>query len=390
MSFLLCLIYFGALSQQTLSQPTQAKQSGAKSAGSVSGGQIVWASEKLFEMERGTSEHVEVTSLPPLNISGLKLFTPYDGVGYSDPIVSNGVVYFSLNLGDAYLIALDAFTGAKKWTVKRDKGQFSRPVIVEDTLYVGADGGLFLALDLKTQREKWRQLRRDLSIVRSAPVFSGGLIFYGDSNGRIYALSADSGKVLWELPPGNKPWSLPIAGAGSLYISDKAYLYKLDGRTGVEKWKLALPKGAGTASLGSNLVCFVDVDGRIHTVDPATGQLLSDGKVHQTPTRVAVDEGTIYFTGYTVGNVFAVDALTREVKWKFSHTAQFRCTSPTVTNGSVYFGCSDGKFYAVDAASGKKRWISDRRKTPLSKPAISDGMVYFISDDGKVYAVSDR
>jgi hypothetical protein len=43
------------------------------------------------------------------------------------------------------------------------------------------------------------------------------------------------------------------------------------------------------------------------------------------------------------------------VKWKF-HTSGQVISSPAVINGIVYFGSTDGNLYAVDAASGTLKW----------------------------------
>lgn len=73
-------------------------------------------------------------------------------------------------------------------------------------------------------------------------------------------------------------------------------------------------------------------------------------------------------------------------KWKF-HTGGMLIGSPTVSNGRIYFGSTDGNLYAVDAESGAQRWKFDAKSRIPSSPAISGGIVYFTAYDGSFYAV---
>ena len=60
--------------------------------------------------------------------------------------------------------------------------------------------------------------------------------------------------------------------------------------------------------------------------------------------------------------------------------------SPTVANGVVYVGSNDDNVYALDAASGTKKWIYHTGSFVECSPAVADGVVYVSSNDGNVYA----
>jgi outer membrane protein assembly factor BamB len=74
------------------------------------------------------------------------------------------------------------------------------------------------------------------------------------------------------------------------------------------------------------------------------------------------------------------------VKWKF-HTGGMVIDSPAVAEGKVYFGSSDGSFYAVATESGVQQWKFDAKSRIPSSPAVKDGVVYFGAYDGNFYAV---
>jgi outer membrane protein assembly factor BamB len=374
-------------SHKAHSQPSLGAPAAARPNSPLPTGQFAWSTEKLFEMQRGRTEHIETMRVGNATLLGPDIFLPFEGVGYSDPVVANGVLYFSLNMGDAYLIARDAATGEKRWTMKRARGSLSPPLVVNDMLYVGTDGGLFLAVDLKTQREKWRHNRSDQSDARKSIVLSDGMIYYGATNGNFYALHADTGKVQWSLGSKTRDWSYPVVVEGAVYISDQTYLYKLDAKSGQEQWKLSLSKKGRISVVAGGFVYFVDSAGEIQTLDAAGGQLVRVRKGHYTLHHIAVAGQMIYFSGLNTGNIFAVDASTREVRWEFSVSSDTHCSSPTLVDQNLYATCTDGRLYAIDAGTGLKKWATTKKTYPMSNPVAANGMIYFISDDGKVYGV---
>ncbi len=76
------------------------------------------------------------------------------------------------------------------------------------------------------------------------------------------------------------------------------------------------------------------------------------------------------------------------VKWTFPTGGEIVSSAAVGSDGTVYFGSHDGKFYALDPA-GKKRWQTATGGPIISSPAIgSDGALYFTSVDGYLYAVN--
>ncbi len=59
------------------------------------------------------------------------------------------------------------------------------------------DRGIFAALDVTTNKLKWRQSWRDICYSGSI-VTKGGLVFVGRADGRLTALDKQSGRMLWE------------------------------------------------------------------------------------------------------------------------------------------------------------------------------------------------
>jgi outer membrane protein assembly factor BamB len=130
------------------------------------------------------------------------------------------------------------------------------------------------------------------------------------------------------------------------------------------------------------------------------------GAIVSTP---AVADGTVYF-GSSDHRLYALDTRSGAQRWSFE-TGSRVASSPAVSGGRVYFGSYDGNFYAVDAASGKLVWkfatqgerrfaarhlhgalpaaevMPDPFDVFLSSPALGAALVYFGSGDGNVYAL---
>ena len=99
------------------------------------------------------------------------------------------------------------------------------------------------------------------------------------------------------------------------------------------------------------------------------------GAVHSSP---AVVDGTVY-VGSRDGRLYALDAATGAKRWEYP-TGSWVESSPAVVDGSVYFGSQDGMLRALDAASGTLRWEVDAEFGVDSSPAVAGGSVYFGAD----------
>ncbi len=72
--------------------------------------------------------------------------------------------------------------------------------------------------------------------------------------------------------------------------------------------------------------------------------------------------------------------------WSFTTGDSIENSSPAVVDGIVYEGSRDGRVYALDAATGAKKWSFAAGDAVESSPAVAGGVVYVGSEDGSVYA----
>jgi eukaryotic-like serine/threonine-protein kinase len=230
----------------------------------------------------------------------------------------------------------------------------------------------------KTPRVKWRFPTGDRVV--SSPVLQDNVIYFGSDDGTIYAVEASTGKQLWKRATKGPVPSSPAVADGVVYAgSYDGNFYALDAKTGETKWKFATAGEKRFEAKG------------LHGFQPKN-QVIADPFDIFLSSPVVV-KGSVYF-GCGDGNLYALDAATGELRWKFP-TGDVIHASPAFADGVLYFGSWDSYFYAVDAATGKEKWRFHGGEDPLvhnqvgfqSSPAVVDGVVYTGCRDANLYAL---
>ena len=78
--------------------------------------------------------------------------------------------------------------------------------------------------------------------------------------------------------------------------------------------------------------------------------------------------------------MYAASKASGALIWKFP-TGNSVGSSPTVVNGTVYFGSWDGNLYAVDALTGSEKWRVRTGEKDYSSSAVDCNHVYTGSND---------
>lgn len=207
------------------------------------------------------------------------------GESVSRPLVEDDTVM--VQTIDNRLQALSLFDGRARWSIQRDapaltmRGSAS-PVAVSGTVIAGFDEGRLVAAEIETGTVVWDVLlsppqgRSDLdrlSDIDGALAVVGQDVYATGYHGRLAALAAESGQILWSRDISS--FKGVAADWNSLYtIRDEGELIALTRRNGSEVWRNdsmlrrepTLPVPFGTT------VVVGDLEGYIHffnTVDGA-------------------------------------------------------------------------------------------------------------------------
>ncbi len=122
-----------------------------------------------------------------------------------------------------------------------------------------------------------------------------------------------------------------------------------------------------------------------NTLNPSNvGKLQLDWSyptAYQIASSPAVVNG-IVITGSDDGDMYAVDALTGNLKWIRRQSNAFGLISPTVANGIVYVSTTTAALNALSVRTGQTIW-SDFDVTSFSTPLVANGLVYVGLGDQK-------
>lgn len=288
----------------------------------------------------------------------------------STPAVYGGTVFVGSNDGSLY--AVDEATGAQKWTFKTGGEVSSSPAVSDGLVYIQSGDGKLYAVDAQSGKERWRfsagkelPFRNGVMPVEagppgyglwdfflSSPVVSDGAVFFGAGDGKLYALDARSGKLLWSFVTSGRVRSTPALAAGLIYFgSMDGNFFALDAKSGALKWKF---KTEGN-------------------------EYFPAGEIQSSP---AVVDGTVYF-GSRDYYVYALDAESGALRWKTQHKDSWVVGSPAIADGLLFVGSSDGKFVqALDLKTGVEKWHEKTGGNVFASAAVAGNVVYFADWDG--------
>ncbi|WP_371653298.1 MULTISPECIES: serine/threonine-protein kinase [unclassified Streptomyces] len=261
--------------------------------------------------------------------------------------------------------AWEAANGEKLWEITGAQSDFETPeagpVIHEGTVYVWQDARL-RALDARTGAERWSYPVGDAAScggvpVRLAPAQDGYV--YVSAGTRVLSIDIASGHVRWHFeapavflcPPTFAPG--PAVAGGGVYLADYlGTVYALDAATGKDRWRIATES---RQSIEPVLVA----DGNIHvgsgnalyTLDAVTStpkwRFAAGAEVVGTPV---VADGRIHF-GSADHCLYTLDAAGGQLRWKLATGGEIT-GSPVARNGVVYACSKDRCVYALDAVKG--------------------------------------
>ena len=122
----------------------------------------------------------------------------------------------------------------RQWATALGPGGESSPAVVGGTVFVGADDANLRAVDAVTGAVRWTATT-GAAIVLSSPAVADGRVFIGSSDQKLYAFDASTGAQLWNTSTDAAVASPPTVADGTVYAaSDK--LYALDPATGQVRW----------------------------------------------------------------------------------------------------------------------------------------------------------
>ncbi|WP_182956531.1 outer membrane protein assembly factor BamB family protein [Pedobacter gandavensis] len=276
----------------------------------------------------------------------------YDAWDYylSSPVVSKNIVY--LGSGDSSVYALDLASGKQIWSFKTGGIVHASPVIKDEKVLIGSYDGFFYALNAKTGGLIWKfktvgDLYFPKGEIQRAAVTNEKDVFFGSRDYNIYSLNLKTGTGQWNRKePGSWIIAPPLLYQDKLYVgtSDTHQFHSMGTTYGDIKWTLPLNMRVyAAASMMNNELVFGCFNGRIYFVNPESGKVNASFQTEESKKNYAA----LFDEKDKVRKDIDPDGKNYlEVERRILALGAI-LSSPTVENDQVYFGDSNGFFYAI-------------------------------------------
>jgi outer membrane protein assembly factor BamB len=278
---------------------------------------------------------------------------PFD-VFLSSPVLAGGVVY--IGSGDQHVYALDARTGALRWSFATGDVVHAAPAVANNTVYIGSWDRNLYALDAATGKEKWRYTTgNDTTIynqigLASSPAVSGGMVFVGGRDGHFHAVDEQTGVLVWK-HNNNGGWTIasPAVREGLVYFptSDGTRFKALDAKTGTVRFDLRNKAVSfSSPALVGDVAFYGTSDGYLQAVNVRTGVLRN---TFRTDGSKANGDRFTDENGRLRTNLMYPDRTLdgMMIGMRTMQSLGSILSSPTVAGGVLYVGSTDGNLYAI-------------------------------------------
>ena len=242
----------------------------------------------------------------------------------------------------------------------------SSPVRYKDTILFGTNEGLFMCLDIKTGKTIWNyNVHNDSQMspnsrqkaILSSPAVYKDCVIFGDYNGHLYCIKAETGKCVWKQKVAD-------------WVGSSPYIFE-------EKIIIGTEYGARGGSL-----CAYSIK---------KGSLIWEVKgkhyIHSSP---GVDEkNKIAIVGCNDNHVYAANTDSGKLLWKY-HVGRETKAGFAIEDGKVYFGSFDGKLRCLETKTGKVVWEKKISNQIYSTPEIVDDNIICNTASKKVFCLNKK
>lgn len=307
------------------------------------------------------------------------------------PAVGDGVVYAASNKGR--ISAWPVVKGKRLWRTDLDLSLSGGVGLGAGLVAVGTAKGELIALDAETGEERWRTTLS--SEILSAPAAQGDLLVAQTQDGKVYGLSVATGEELWrytvEVPV------LSLRGTAGPLVTPRMVitgfangkLVALNAATGTLLWEAKLATGEGKSELermvdvnspimGSEVVYATSYQGRAGAFSRGTGRELwaQDSSSYHPP---AYGSGRL-FVADTEGQVLRLRSSGGRAEWTNTDLLRRGLTPPLAVGNFVMVADSEGYLHALSQADGS---IVGRVKVDgdgVAVAMVTDGTTLFVQD----------
>ncbi len=280
--------------------------------------------------------------------TGSEIWKQYIGSIVYSPTADKSKVYVVSQAGTIF--ALNNKTGEQIWSSSVGKSN-SYPSLHNGNVYV-AGNGFLKVLDTATGT-----LLKQFYYSGINPTITNNIIYFPRGlNGGVTAIDTHIGNSLWHYGSSNICVSNPALHDGTMFVGDELYtIAAINAITGETKWNVYIPApgnnggGRGAPSYSNGLVYIVNAENKLYSFNATTGSI-NWSKQLKTSVQISdpiANDNLVYITNNNI--LYAYNGISGEQRWQYSDLGTFgNCT---FANNIVYMGSNTGYVYALDAIS---------------------------------------
>lgn len=283
----------------------------------------------------------------------------------------------------------------RRWQTKIGEWAIASPVVSNGIVFMGSGAnegktsGKIMAIAAKDGHVLWqRQFTHE--VVLSGCVLDGKVVFFAVHN-RLLALDVRTGDVLWQVTAPAQISASPVAWQNTVYFgTDNGRLFAVNSLSGQQIWSFSSEMGIYCSPLVWQERVYVgSADHRLYALNRDSGSVawnfMTGGEIYSAP---AFHQGRLYVSS-TDHRLYCIDARKGRQIWEFQTDGAIE-SSPAAWQSYVYVGSRDKHIYALDAETGMHLWNFQTKDWVNSSPAISGRTVYCASHDKNVYALESQ
>lgn len=184
------------------------------------------------------------------------------------PVVARNKVLFGS--GDNNIYCLDAADGRLLWKLATGQAVCATPVVVDDVAFVGSGDAKMRAVNVESGAALWAS-SAPKGFIQTAAVWCDNKVVFGAADQTLYAVDATFGQTVWQCAlPGNPVTSPYIAGGHLFVVTDSGRLVAVDAADGQILWQSSENErfiaSLALADDGRILYARTD-DGRFYAID---------------------------------------------------------------------------------------------------------------------------
>ncbi|HEU4424452.1 MAG TPA: hsp70 family protein, partial [Pilimelia sp.] len=224
--------------------------------------------------------------------------------------------------------------------------------------------------------------------ITSRAILLSNAVYFGGEDGFVYALDRRDGHVIWKYATSARVVASPEEEGGVVYVaSQDGYVYALGAARGDLRWKVR----AGTTTTSSprvdNRMVFIGSNNTLYAFDLTGKERWKYATGGGIPARPAYGFGLVFASSLD-GQTYAIDAATGHKRWAVR--TGVTGSVPTVLDDTLFVASDDRRLYCLDYRTGGTRWSFPTSGRVEGGVRAENGAAYFADSAGRVYALNSR